>query len=297
MRHRPFFSSVLLFALGCCLLFAAAASAQQQQQQQQQQRTANTPAELARVSAAVAGSTASLIPCVWADFVATLERAAINGTWGFHESGGCDAWTAANLLEAFGGDAGALGAAGYGNAASPPRTLALSELEAYRLRVARVPSGAVLALSPTVSAVAIAPRAAGNQGLIVRAFRRFAALGSGDAAAAERSAAGRAFDARVTFIPAPFPRVNAAGDAAAVDHPNPHPAGKVVLLVAESPEAAAGARAAAPSVAPPSPLAAGAATPHLDALLLQTQGEKEDTALGFWAAEDVVTAWVGPWKP
>ena len=144
---------------------------------------------------------------------------------------------------------------------------------------------------------AIAPRAAGNQGLIVRAFRRFAALGSGDAAAAERSAAGRAFDARVTFIPAPFPRVNAAGDAAAVDHTNPHPAGKVVLLVAESPEAAAGARAAAPSVAPPSPLAAGAATPHLDALLLQTQGEKEDTALGFWAAEDVVTAWVGPWKP
>ena len=105
MRPRTVFSSVLLFSLGCCLLFAAAASAQQQQQQQ---RTANTPAELARVSAAVAGSTASLIPCVWTDFVATLERAAITGTWGFHESGGCDAWTAANLLEAFGGDAGAL---------------------------------------------------------------------------------------------------------------------------------------------------------------------------------------------
>lgn len=284
--------SAVLFALGCLLFAAAAASAQTQSANNSNN---NNPAELPRVAAAVAASTASLLPCVWTDFVTTLQKAAITGTWGFHESARCDAWTSATLLEAFGGDASALDSAGFSNVASPPRQLALSELEAYRLRVAKVPSGAVLALSPTVSAVVVAPRAPGNQGLIVRAFRRFAALAGGDTAGAERTAAGRAFDARVTFIPAPFPRVNPTGDAATVD-PNPHPAGKIVVFVAETAEAAAKARAASPSVAQPSPLAAGVATPYLDTLLQHNKQENE-TAVSFWAAEDVVTSWVGPWKP
>ena len=294
---RPF--SALLFALGC-LLFATAASAQQQPPPPPPPPPGR--AELARVASSVAASTASIVPCVWTDFVTTLEKAAITGTWDFHESGGCDAWTSGNLLEAFGGDASALAAAGFSNAASPPRALPLSELEAYRLRVAGVPSGAALALSPTVTAVAVAPRAPGNQGMIVRAFRRFEALGRGDTVAAERSGGGRAFDARVTFVPAPFPQTDPAGNAAAVDI-NPYPAGKVVLFVAESPEAAARARAASPSVAQRSPLAAGAATPYLDALFradsstLTTAQKQEDPALGYWVAEDVVTSWVGPWKP
>ena len=311
MRPSRPFSSLLVLALGCILFFAASA------QSPPPPPSATDPAELGRVAAAVAASTAATMPCVWTDFVTTLERAAITGTWGFHESGSCDSWTSANLLEAFGGDAAALDAAGFSNAASPPRELPLSELEAYRLRVAKVPSGAALALSPTVTAVAVAPRGPGNQGMIVRAFRRFAALGRGDAVAAERSGGGRAFDARVNFIPAPFPRVNPEGDAAAVD-PNPFSAGKVVIFVAESPEAAARARAASPSVAQRSPLAAGASTPFLDSLLFadasapaapaplrnnnnktssSSQQQKENPALAYWAAEDVITAWVGPWRP
>lgn len=302
--------SALLLALGCLLLFAAAAASAQPSPpspppQSPPPQAGNSPAELARVASAVAASTASIMPCVWTDFVTTLEAAAITGTWSFHESGGCDAWTSANLLEAFGGDAAALEAAGFSNAAAPPRSLALSELEAYRLRVAGVPSGAALALSPTVTAVAVAPRAPGNQGMIIRAFRRFGALvGRGDAVAAERSGGGRAFDARVTFVPLPFPlQTDPSGIASAVDS-NPYPAGKIVLFVAESAEAAARARAASPSVARPSPLAAKAATPYLDELLRESgsnsqekqNNQKEDPALGYWAAEDVVTSWVGPWK-
>ena len=158
-----------------------------------------------------------------------------------------------------------------------------------------MPSGAVLALSPTVSAVAVAPRGPGNQGLIARAFRRFAALGGGDAVAAERAAAGRAFDAPATFIPGPFPPVNAGANATAVD-PNAFATGKVVVFIAESPEEAAKARAASPSVAQPSPLAAGRSTPFLDALLAPpTSKYEQDHSMGYWAAEDVITAWVGPW--
>jgi len=264
----------------------------------------NGPAELARVSGSAAASYASVMPCIWGDFVTSLELAAASGSYVFHESGGCDAWTGATLLEAFGGDAGALEAAGFGGGnggaatAPPPRALALTALEGYRLRVAEVPSGAVLALSPTVTAVAVAPRAAGNQGAIVRAFRRFAALSRGDTVSAERSAGGRAFDAPVTFVPAPFPRVSPAGNATAAEN-NPFPEGKVVLFVAASAEAAAKARAASPSVARPSPLAAGVATPFLDALLASSSSSKNvvDPTVARGAAEEVITAWVGPWRP
>lgn len=289
---RLSFPAAALFSLGCFLL-APLASAQQQGQQP---RAATDPTEIARVASSVADSTASLIPCVWTDFVTTLEKAAITGTWDFHESAGCDAWTSATLLDAFGGDASALEAVGYGNAASPPRSLALTEFQAYRLRVAKVPSGAVLALSPTVSAVAVAPRGPGNQGLIARAFRRVAALGRGDTVSAERTAAGRAFDGRATFVPGPFPRFNANGNATEVDF-NPFTAGKIVVFVAESPEQAARARAASPSVAQPSPLDTRKSTPFLNALLSPSPTSEEqpqDPAMGYWAAEDVVTAWVGP---
>lgn len=285
-----------------------------------------TPPILASVVASSAASTASLLPCVWSDFVSTLERAAAEGSYVFAESGDCDEWTSATLLEAFGGDREALEAAGYDNGAAPPRELPLTELQAYRLRVSSIPSGSVLALSPTVTAVAVAPRGPGNQGWIVRAFRRFARLSQGDVAGAERIAAGRNFDARVTFIPAPFPLLNPEGNATySRAARNEFRAGKLVVFTAESPQEAASARAASPAVAEPKVLtaataktakttttatttkaAAAASTPYLDALLASSPSSSSSNSstsvppqekyLDYWATEDVINAWVGPWK-